>query len=465
VTDKIVRVLVNVTYSYAIIVSAATDVQGKEKWENDEKINNLKFSNKWVKAFLKRGGLSRRKITREDKAIPDDDVVAVTLKIGQDLYVLKRHDPSSCWNFDETAFTWAIGPSYMYCPGNQQRATNIGISNDKVRITAVIAVNALGEFAPLMLIVKHSASSEIKPDQTGMLVIPNLHKKPGFRVEDGWELRLWEKTLTINGVTAHHKVRYLIHLDTGHVITSQCKAWNDTIRMVLWFEIVMLPLKNKHQQQKMLLWCDNCGSHKTACVRDVIRETNIDVAFLPPNMTSELQVLDLVVNGPLKAHIRTIRANRLYAAFQEYKLARNADQKLPPSERLNLDFNPPKPTMIEGIKDLLLLFKEQFTEAKFRECINRTFTKTGTLPITDSSPATFVEYKKELLFGTMLVVPDGTIDEKLDEHDLLPDLPVVDEEENVERALFLYFVNNNNVLNTEPHDDDDTDDLVDSESD
>jgi hypothetical protein len=93
--DKIVRVLVNVTYSYAIIVSAATDVQGKEKWENDEKINNLKFSNKWAKAFLKRGGLSRRKITREDKAIPDDDVVAVTLKIGQDLYVSKRHDPSS----------------------------------------------------------------------------------------------------------------------------------------------------------------------------------------------------------------------------------------------------------------------------------------------------------------------------------------------------------------------------------
>ena len=242
-TDQVVRVLVNVTYSYAIIVSAATDVKGKERWINDAKINNLKFSNKWVKAFLKRGGLSRRKITREDKVVPDDDVVAVTLKIGQDLYIMNRHDPRSCWNFDETAFTWAIGPSYMYCPANQQRATNIGISSDKLRITAVIAVNASGEFAPLMLTVKHSASSELKPDQTGMLVIPNLHKKPGFREEDGWELRLWEKTLTINGVTANHKVRYLIHFETGHVITSQCKAWNDTVRMVLWFEIVMLPLK------------------------------------------------------------------------------------------------------------------------------------------------------------------------------------------------------------------------------
>jgi DDE superfamily endonuclease len=448
-----------VTYSYAIIVSAATDVQEMEKWENNEKINNLKFSNKWVKAFLKRGGLSRRKITREDKLVPDDDVVTNTLRIGQELYTAHSHNPSTCWNFDETAFTWAIGPSYMYCPGNQQRATNIGISNDKVRITAVIAVNALGEFAPLMLIVKHSASSELKPDQTGMLVIPNLHKKPGFKVDDGWELRLWQKSLTINGVTADHKVRYLLHTETGHVITSQCKAWNDTVRMVLWFEIVMLPLKIKHE--KMLLWCDNCGSHKTACVRDVIRETNIDVAFLPPNMTSELQVLDLVVNGPLKAHIRTIRANRLYEAFQQYKLARAEDQKLEQSVRLNLDFNPPKPTMLEGIKDLILLFKEQFTAEKFKECINRTFIKTGTLPVSDSLPATFVEYKKELLCGTMLVVPDGTIDEQFDENVLIPDLPVVDEEVSVERALFLYFVNNNDVLNTELEDDD-TEDLVES---
>jgi DDE superfamily endonuclease len=226
--------------------------------------------------------------------------------------------------------------------------------------------------------------------------------------------------------------------------------------MALLFEIVMLPLKNKHQQQRMLLWCDNCGSHKTSCVRDVIRETYLDVAFLPPNMAFELQVLDLVVNGPLKAHIRTIR---VYAAFKVYKIARNEDQKLPLSGRLNLDFNPPKPTMTEGIQDLLFLFKKQFTEDKFRECINRTFIKTGTFPITDSSPATFIESKKELLCGTMLVVPDGTIDDELDEYDLIPDLPVVDEEESVERALFFYFVNNNDLLNTEL-DDDDTDDLV-----
>lgn len=45
----------------------------------------------------------------------------------------------------------------------------------------------------------------------------------------------------------------------------------------------------------MFIWCDNCGSHLTQAGNDVKVECNIDVAFLPENMTGELQVLDLVV--------------------------------------------------------------------------------------------------------------------------------------------------------------------------
>ena len=50
-------------------------------------------------------------------------------------------------------------------------------------------MNAIGEFAPLMLIVKHSVSSEKWPDQTGMTVIRELHKKPGFTENDVWILK------------------------------------------------------------------------------------------------------------------------------------------------------------------------------------------------------------------------------------------------------------------------------------
>jgi DDE superfamily endonuclease len=407
--------------------------------------------------------MSRRKITRDDKNLPSDKEIARVLKIGQDLYIRNRHSPSSTWNYDETAFTWCLAPTHMWCPQNQQRATNIGISNSKMRITAVIAVNGEGCFAPLMLIVKHSASSEKRPDQTEMTVIRQMHKKEGFRISDGWSLEVWSRELTINNVTATHKVNYLIHGVTGHVITSQCKAWNDTVRVCLWFDIIIKPLLG----ERMLLWCDNCGSHKTTSVMEVIDEIGVDVAFLPKNMTGELQVLDLVVNGPLKAHVRTNRANVLYQSFQEYKVQVAADNVLPLAQRRNPEFSPPKPTMLGGIKDLILLFDGPFKETKFKDCINRTFIKTGTIPLlreSENIPHTFVVYKKEEQNGTMSIVPLGTMDIGEDDAEVI--FPGTQNEENdvdaLERIVLNYYAQNYDALQ---EDDDDDDDSTDDDTD
>ena len=142
---------------------------------------------------------------------------------------------------------------------------------------------------------------------------------------------------------------------------------------VVWFELVMKPIKQR--LVKLMLWCNNCGSHKTSSVKEVITETIIDVAFLPPNMTGELQVLDLVVNGPIKAHIKNKRAMRLSECFQIFEKERLADMELPLDQRKNIEFSPPKPMMLEGMKDLILLFQEQFTEEKFKRCINVSFIK------------------------------------------------------------------------------------------
>lgn len=188
--------------------------------------------------------MTRRKITREDKEVPSGEEIASVLSIGQQKFVENCLTARSCYNFDETPFTWAIGPTHVYCPINQARATNIGISNTKLQITAVIAVNAEGVFAPLMLIIKHSVSSEKKPDQTTMTVIRELNKKIGFTVNDGWKLKEWSRELTMNGVTAVHKVLYIIHEEIGDIITSQVKAWNDTVRMILWFEVLIKPIKD-----------------------------------------------------------------------------------------------------------------------------------------------------------------------------------------------------------------------------
>ena len=91
--------------------------------------------------------------------------------------------------------------------------------------------------------------------------------------------------LTLKGVEAEQKVVYIIHEETGRIITSQCKAWNDTVRMIAWFEVIMKPIRDG--LGKMLLWNDNCSSHKTSIVRDVI--TAIGMAYLPRNMTQYME--------------------------------------------------------------------------------------------------------------------------------------------------------------------------------
>ena len=92
----------------------------------------MKFTDKWVRGFLSSGGLHRRKITREDKLLPSDSDISSVLQKGQELYLSIGHDSHSTFNFDETAFTWAIGPIHMFYPSDQQGATDIGISSTKL---------------------------------------------------------------------------------------------------------------------------------------------------------------------------------------------------------------------------------------------------------------------------------------------------------------------------------------------
>ena len=58
-----------------------------------------------------------------------------------------------------------------------------------------------------------------------------------------------------------HKVRYLKHRESGCIITSQFKAWNDTVRMAMYIDLILKPLAEK-QGGKFFLWMDNVSSHK-----------------------------------------------------------------------------------------------------------------------------------------------------------------------------------------------------------
>ena len=149
-------------YSYAVIIETANEIKNQENWLTNEIVQELKFSPHWVKGMLNRAQLRGRKITTDQKKVPSISEINGILKVGQDLIIEKSHDASTVYNMDETAITYAIGPTHQHIPINQCRAANIGNVNTKLRITVVIAVNALGEFAPLLLIIKHSHSLNLK---------------------------------------------------------------------------------------------------------------------------------------------------------------------------------------------------------------------------------------------------------------------------------------------------------------
>ena len=81
----------NVAYSYDIIRNTAHKVAEQFNWIDNERVQGLRFSNNWVNRFLKRAGMRRRKITREDKDIPKVDKVKRIMKIGQDMYSESVH--------------------------------------------------------------------------------------------------------------------------------------------------------------------------------------------------------------------------------------------------------------------------------------------------------------------------------------------------------------------------------------
>ena len=408
----------SIVYSYAIVIDAAKEVQLETPTENRQ-VQKLKFSPHWVFRFLQRQRVRRRKITSVQKEIPDEKDVQSAMAIGQALINEKSFSAAQIWNMDETGYTWAIGPEYAYVGTDARRAEGEQ-SDDKMRITLAIAGNSIGIFMPLFIILKHTVSSEEKPDQTGMKVIQHLHRRnTGFGVADGWELKIWERRLTIKNrknetSTENHKCWYIINTTTGHVITSQVKAWNDTVRMAMLIDLIWLPIRQR--DGGMIVWMDNCGSHKTQAIVDLLQYHDISVAMFPPNMTAFLQMLDLVVNGPIKQHTRFKRANAIVEAFKLYQVAYNAEcVKTDVEGRKIIHFRPPKPIMEQCIKDMLSLFVEggQFTVEKFRSSMRATMIKTGCCPRDDKTDRVFEKYdagmiKRNKAIKPMLCIPTGS---------------------------------------------------------
>jgi hypothetical protein len=102
-------------------------------------------------------------------------------------------------------------------------------------------------------------------------------------------------------------------------------------------------------------------------------------------MTDRLQVMDLVVNGPLKAFIRASRCSALLEYFKGWRIRMDAQALRPHAEREYPPFAPPKPTLASGLRTLRNACSVALVTPKFKAGMERAFIKVGLMvnPETD----------------------------------------------------------------------------------
>jgi hypothetical protein len=306
---------------------------------------------------------------------------------NQRLYRDHQHTPFTTVNIHETGFNYGIGNKNSYVPKDCERGESLPGDDDKLRVTAVIGVTTKGYFLPNMVIIKHSRSTT---DESNFRVLKTLHQLDGFCIQDGWELKTWIKDIPKKNKNTdmmemvEYRSLYLVHQESGHVIVSQHKAWMDQVKMSMYTDLILAKFKEEHG--KLLVWMDNCPSHCTDFVKAELTRHSIDAAFFPPNMTAILQVLDLVVNGPIKAHTRSTRALKALNEFQEYLgFVESILEWNPNGEPTNIpEFAQSKPTICEAILDLIQMTTQSFNSASFKSGIERASLQAGLIPVAET---------------------------------------------------------------------------------
>jgi hypothetical protein len=271
----------------------------------------------------------------------------------------KGFQPHQVLNADETMIQFGVNPSHMMEPtggggggGGEGRVEAPG-NDEKARFTAMLFGFASGSMGPPTIIIQNTLT---KDNQSSSTVIPSLAKKEGFSTADGWTMDTWKRTISLirgNKLEPVECVRHYLRHNDGALIFSQHKGYMDSAGLCMWCDLVLAPARRRSMDKQWLLIWDNFKSHLNPSVKEVFKQAGILLEELPVNMSDILQVMDLVVNGPLKAHLRRRRVQTLYDYFQTWRLgaADSINDKTPfPA------YTPPEPSRESGIKLSWMLF-------------------------------------------------------------------------------------------------------------
>lgn len=397
------RIVANVACNQAQIVSMAKQVQVSELFKNDEKIKKLKFSPAWVCSFIARNDFARRRNSGEgDKPIETTEVINEKLDAARLIIIRLKLTLKVIWNFDETAVTWAISPLYRIVPKNAPHIRVKGSKGEsnKNRLSGLLSVSSDGEMAPPMFIIKHTLSKNLDYKKDAHIVLDNIHKKI-YTLEKGWSLLIWQKVnlkIPVKKDRDHpegYKIapistcKYLIHdkeskdskgntvAPTFTVITSQNKAYNDTVRQVMYNDLILARLQVKYGKD-MVLYFDGSKIHSSAGVEESFAGMGIFTNTFSKNLTNVIQPLDTHVNGLVKGNMRDIRVVQRQLAFEHFK--KEYEAELDPEKKASMTFSPPPPRWYDIVDAIIFQHQNQFATKEFRESIRKCFCKIGLSP-------------------------------------------------------------------------------------
>ena len=127
------------------------------------------------------------------------------------------------FNGDESGMIFGAQPKRQYVPIDADRAVTPE-GDDKSRFTAFLYGDATGKMLPTFVVIKGSAKCTV--DLSSTRVVANLMNDSYFAAYEGWQLKLWQQELSLQGKQnpterKMYKRPYLINTRTGDVITTQ----------------------------------------------------------------------------------------------------------------------------------------------------------------------------------------------------------------------------------------------------
>jgi hypothetical protein len=208
-------------------------------------------SNGWLDRFRKRSGFRCASLFGEGGDVDKNDPELI-LKLRKLEETIDTYDVENIYNMDETGLFYRMVPNYTVLMPNEDISTARGKKVQKDRITLTVCCNATGTHKISLHMIGKPAT-------------------PACIVGREWPL----------------------------VYHNQKNAWMDRAVFMKWFDEVFYPEVRRKTGRPVLLLMDNAPGHDEEFVRN-----NVTVKFLPPNVTSWKQPMDMGIIAALKKRYR-----------------------------------------------------------------------------------------------------------------------------------------------------------------